>query len=182
MASPPVGTPCYAAPPAQWAAMDVRPPPGLEAPRKPRPACLELRETESLARDDREPYKLVWSLGGGLMITGVAKSSPSPSGVSSALTSDTHSGSGSQTGEGTESLVSAEEEAPKRKKKTRFCKAKRDHYRKLVEQLVAEARANPESFSLDEARLPRAIAVCQESREKLLTTVMRFAFAEGPEL
>jgi len=82
---------------------------------------------------------------------------------------DTNSASGEQ-----EEMA---EEAPKKKKngKQRFCKAKRDRYRHLVEGLVEHAKDDPASFDLSEHKLPPGIASSEESKAKLLATVMKFA-------
>jgi len=85
----------------------------------------------------------------------------------------------SQASDCNESVGSAREEEPTKKKRSRFCKAKRDHYRRLVEQLVVLAKECPATFSLEEQRLPRSIACSAEAKEKLASTVMRFACADA---
>jgi len=71
---------------------------------------------------------------------------------------------------------SPEDQQPQQKgKKTRFCKAKRDRYRKLVERLVEEAQRNPLTFDFDSANLPASISLNPEAKEKLWETVMKFA-------
>eukprot|EP00443_Scrippsiella_acuminata_P044454 CAMPEP_0115271884 /NCGR_PEP_ID=MMETSP0270-20121206/54336_1 /TAXON_ID=71861 /ORGANISM="Scrippsiella trochoidea, Strain CCMP3099" /LENGTH=333 /DNA_ID=CAMNT_0002688271 /DNA_START=118 /DNA_END=1119 /DNA_ORIENTATION=+ len=66
-------------------------------------------------------------------------------------------------------------DVPKKKKHQRFCKAKRDRYRHLVEGLVEQAKDDPASFNLSEHQLPPGIASSEESKAKLLATVMKFA-------
>jgi len=82
-------------------------------------------------------------------------------------------GSGSQASE----CGSAHDEEPKNKKRSRFCKAKRDQYRRLVERLVEMLREDPAGFSLESVRLPHSIDCSEEAKDKLLATVRRFASA-----
>jgi len=71
---------------------------------------------------------------------------------------------------------SPEDQQPRQKgKKTRFCKAKRDRYRKLVERLVEEVRRNPLTFDVDAADVPASVTMKPEAKEKLWATVMQFA-------
>jgi len=75
-----------------------------------------------------------------------------------------------------ESACSSPEDQPEQKsKKTRFCKAKRDRYRKLVERLVQEVRRNPLTFDINSVDLPASVTLHSESKAKLLATVMKFA-------
>lgn len=141
-------------------------PPGLEDLPAHRGPC------EIAPLDAQGPVKLARTAGGRLLLT-LADGTPAPQ------TWKPHSAGGDcqSTASGGQSPGSAldEDEAPKTKKKSRFCKAKRDHYRRLVEQLVEQLRESPETFTLDAAKLPRSIAMCQASREKLLATVTKFA-------
>jgi len=70
---------------------------------------------------------------------------------------------------------SPEDQQTQKGKKSRFCKAKRDRYRKLVERLVEQVRKNPLTFDLDSADLPASMMVDPKSKAKLLATVMKFA-------
>lgn len=59
------------------------------------------------------------------------------------------------------------DEEPKNKKRSRFCKAKRDQYRRLVERLVEMLREDPAGFSLESVRLPHSIDCSEESRARV---------------
>jgi len=74
-----------------------------------------------------------------------------------------------------------DEELPKKTKK-RFCKAKRDRYRRLVEGLVLQAKSDPSSFDLSAHKLPPAIAASEAAQVKLLATVLKFAAADADEV
>jgi len=76
-----------------------------------------------------------------------------------------------------DSIWSSPEDHPQQKgKKTRFCKAKRDRYRKLVERLVEEVQKNP-NFDFEMADLPASFVLNAEAKAKLEATVMKFAKA-----
>lgn len=119
-----------------------------------------------------EPLLITGQLGGGLTVTSLGSTKPMPHFAAKVSVAVSTGSGGSQNGQDVE-------DAPDKKKKSRYCKAKRDHYRKLVEQLVQEARVKPDAFSLDTVKLPKAIAADAESKDKLLATVMRFARAEA---
>jgi len=173
-------------------------PPGLEGslPRQvpPQTLCLtSLPRPTSATWDLSEPVKLARTVGGGLVLASVhgVPLMAAPSALKATCVSQGDSQStASRSGDGAESTSSTKEEEEEleaeadmvgcqKRKRSRFCKAKRDLYRRLVEQLVSLARDSPDSFSLDAVRLPRSISSSQEAREKLLATVMRFAVAEA---
>mmetsp|Transcript_1086 Transcript_1086/g.2817 ORF Transcript_1086/g.2817 Transcript_1086/m.2817 type:complete len:200 (+) Transcript_1086:38-637(+) len=136
-----------------------------------------------------EPVKLVRTTAGGLVLASMsgALQAAAPSALKLTWASEEDSQStASPCADSAETISSAQEDQDRetadghtKKKRSRFCKAKRDHYRRLVEQLVQLARDKPDSFSLNAVRLPRSIASSQEAREKLLATVARFVGAEA---
>jgi len=159
-------------------AMITSAPPGLEDLVSP--SFGPGRWLSSTGYAAEEPVKLARTAGG-LLVTILMDGTPAPPAEWKAQSEAALGTDCQSTGTPGSALDEEEEDddAPKKKKKTRFCKAKRDHYRRLVEQLVQIAQTCPENFSLDVVRLPKSIATCQESRSKLLATVMRFAMADS---
>jgi len=156
------------------------PPPGLHAvlTYSPQPMGATL--------GPQEPVKLLRTAGGRLTLATMSglEAVLAPKIAASdgdASTRAATPSAASQASDCNESVGSAREEEPTKKKRSRFCKAKRDHYRRLVEQLVQVARENPSGFSLDAVRLPKSIACSEEAKDKLLATVARFAAANAAE-
>jgi len=125
------------------------------------------------ARTVAEPLKVSGTLGGGLALTSchLKQIPPAPPGIYD------ETPSGRPPTEGTESTASSapEDVVAKKGKKNRFCKGKRDRYRKLVERLIKEARKCPDTFTLEAVQLPQAIVSNEVSKAKLLATVLNFA-------
>jgi len=118
-----------------------------------------------------EPLKVLGTLGGGLAVTGCHQKQivPAP------LCIEDATALGPPLIESNESASSAPEDAMKKGKKNRFCKGKRDRYRKLVERLIKEAKVCPDTFTLEAVQLPHAIVSNEVSKAKLLATVLNFA-------
>mmetsp|Transcript_44284 Transcript_44284/g.128835 ORF Transcript_44284/g.128835 Transcript_44284/m.128835 type:complete len:236 (+) Transcript_44284:54-761(+) len=141
-----------------------------------------------------EPVKLGGRLGGGVVISPTGsmpyRSEMSPTGsipYPSEMSCDSPSSSGggipssgaekdAVPGDSHEDAVGILE-SPKKKKKARFCKGKRDSYKRLVERLVEEAKADPDNYTIRVDRLPPSVSPDAESVERLLATVQRFARA-----
>jgi len=158
----------------------MRPPPGLWHVPPAGPRTVAIPCALALPALGPEPVKLVRTAAGHLMIAtmhrieATTKAAPSDGDASTRAATPS---AASQASDGGESVG----EEPTKKKRSRFCKAKRDHYRRLVDQLLQVARENPHSFSLDAVRLPKSIACSQEAKDKLLATVARFAATGAAE-
>lgn len=77
-----------------------------------------------------------------------------------------------------DSISDSQDQDPQcRKKKLRICKAKRDRYRKLVEQGVQKVRADP-TYNLRNMKLPNPIAMNPEAFQKFATTINMLAQRE----
>mmetsp|Transcript_106201 Transcript_106201/g.297315 ORF Transcript_106201/g.297315 Transcript_106201/m.297315 type:complete len:210 (-) Transcript_106201:395-1024(-) len=130
--------------------------------------------------DSAEPVKLAWTPTGVLAVSGPGGllGTPTRGGALDLADASGRSPSeGSQSGEGNDyGPGSVQEEVDlQKKKRSRFCKAKRDHYRRLVEELVRRSRDG--CLSLEGMKLPKSIASSEDARGKLLATVARFAQA-----
>lgn len=165
-------------------------PPGLQDLSPVTPAPLWPCGPDALARPvlaSGEPVKLARTAAGRLtlatmdgMLATLAVAKPTLSEGVASTCSGTPSPA-SQASDCNESVGSAHEEPQEqtKKKRSRFCKAKRDHYRRLVEDLVERFRENPGSCTLDAVKLPKSIACSQEARDKLLATVAKFSTVGG---
>lgn len=122
-----------------------------------------------------EPLKVVGQVGGSLAVSGCGSRQDMYLAASQGRMYDPHSSVGYQLDDTNSagSLPDEDDNAQKKggKKRNRFCKGKRDRYRKLVERLIMEAQANPATFVLEAANIPQAILSSPELKDKLLATV-----------
>jgi len=163
---------------SHFATSTLPPPPGLEVPAYP---DLDAARLQALSVDMPDlffgarpaatlgaPMKIVRSVEGGLVLQHHLWQKRAGDGEDA----DSHS---TCTPPPDSISSSPEDQQAQKGKKSRFCKAKRDRYRKLVERLVEQVQQNPLTFDLDSADLPASIMVDPKSKEKLLATVMKFA-------